>query len=287
MDTAVYGREVVYFRYVDGEGYMIQTVMGMTTFTGYFIHRHGATDTALEKARKFNRLDLHKMSDFHTSKWAKMTHALNLAEKKGILWPLPDFPNSNREWISREEQCNFLEQVQLKRMTISSFYDGYVYFLYSKKCKVVKIGKTINPKGRFAKYVTESPEKLEKIALLRCHMDLETHLHNELCDFRTHGEWFKVNAKMLERLSNIIGDDLCSHETIESSDTNMGRIISSYHNKPDLATLIAGRDARAEEWRMDGDKPSVPLDCLAIARAARAAIAKASTPMNRETCTTS
>lgn len=81
---------------------------------------------------------------------------------------------------------------------------GFVYIIQASSGHI-KIGKANNVQGRLATLRTASPFPLKIISTLHCEdpLAIESMLHKRFASKRTHGEWFFVNPKELECLSNI------------------------------------------------------------------------------------
>jgi hypothetical protein len=75
---------------------------------------------------------------------------------------------------------------------------NYVYFIRAAS-GAIKIGRSLNPKGRMTTLRTASPVPLELVAAFRTHPRTETFLHARFAKSRLHGEWFE-STQELERL---------------------------------------------------------------------------------------
>lgn len=76
-------------------------------------------------------------------------------------------------------------------------YASHLYFLYSDHSKLVKIGKTTDPKQRIQCLRTQSPVPLQCLGIIRSHDYHERMLHDALASNRKHGEWFNLTEEIL------------------------------------------------------------------------------------------
>lgn len=76
----------------------------------------------------------------------------------------------------------------------------YVYII--KQGDFFKIGKTYNLQSRLAGLQTATPEKIKIVAYVETDelCALEKELHKEMKPFHSHGEWFKFDSEVLERI---------------------------------------------------------------------------------------
>jgi hypothetical protein len=65
-----------------------------------------------------------------------------------------------------------------------------VYFVEAVGLGLIKIGYAINLPQRFTSLMTSSPVPLTLLGVMDGGAALETRLHIELAEHRTHGEWF-------------------------------------------------------------------------------------------------
>lgn len=100
---------------------------------------------------------------------------------------------------------------------------GYIYFLYNKHTGLTKIGQTTNLDTRiktirstFRNYVGVDPD-FELEAVMYTHSSflnsIEKHLHNQLSDYKSFGEWYSLKE------CDCIGDILYSGDYLIIEDT--------------------------------------------------------------------
>jgi hypothetical protein len=77
-----------------------------------------------------------------------------------------------------------------------------IYFLISKECNVVKIGKSIDIEKRFHNIKTMSPSNLIAWYEETNDLKLEGILHKRFKEFRKHGEWFEYSQELISYISN-------------------------------------------------------------------------------------
>lgn len=71
---------------------------------------------------------------------------------------------------------------------------GYIYLLLAPDVRKIKVGFSKNhPQKRVSDLSTMNASKIELIAFFEGHHRDETHIHRELDEFRSHGEWFDLN----------------------------------------------------------------------------------------------
>ena len=84
----------------------------------------------------------------------------------------------------------------------------YTYFIYSMTFRLMKIGRTANSdflRNRWRPYITESPERLTPILVVRSYHNLERMIHEDAAQWRTHGEWFEWPAA-LKPVRNVLSN---------------------------------------------------------------------------------
>lgn len=85
---------------------------------------------------------------------------------------------------------------------------GYVYFIGPNDWRhgVVKIGVTgSHPRKRLSSFQTGSPAPLEIYAFVAGDGNLEKLLHSVFAPVRSHGEWFRMDGKLLALVSDLYG----------------------------------------------------------------------------------
>jgi hypothetical protein len=204
-------------------------------------------------------VQINKMSNHPNALWQSLTWFLAQERNNGVFYPL--YPLSEKA-----PHSSALNSI-VKAKPLPNYYNGFVYFLYSKTFNLVKIGRTVNPKGRFQRYLTESPEALEKTALFRCEMDMEYWLHNGLHKYRKHGEWFSVTDGLKEELHTLLSHPLASYALIEAQKKGLGKIASSAYSEPNLTKILT----KFEERRFSNEATDhrLPTDTCNIVRTIR------------------
>ena len=74
---------------------------------------------------------------------------------------------------------------------------GFVYIVYDKNTKLVKIGKTKNIKARM-KTLSLSNPSLSLYGYMKCkdYSSAESFLHHSFCIYRIEREWFEIDPKI-------------------------------------------------------------------------------------------
>ena len=83
----------------------------------------------------------------------------------------------------------------------------YVYFISTKRKKVVKIGVANNPKKRLKTFQTANHEELIilrviKVANRDLAFKLESALHQKFKKYHIRGEWFKLTPTVIDFIEN-------------------------------------------------------------------------------------
>lgn len=81
--------------------------------------------------------------------------------------------------------------------------ESCVYFIESKTTGLVKIGRSINPKARFASIRTMSPDELVLLGYIPETSVSESDLHRQFSHLRQHGEWFEFGEELHELIGNL------------------------------------------------------------------------------------
>lgn len=92
----------------------------------------------------------------------------------------------------------------------------HVYFIGPSDWRLgrVKIGRTTSGvRNRLAALQTGSPFPLEVYAWAEDEGDLETCLHEVFAPLRLHGEWFALDYKLLDLVSDLAGQSYGARET--------------------------------------------------------------------------
>jgi hypothetical protein len=79
-----------------------------------------------------------------------------------------------------------------------------VYFIAGEGTDLIKIGSSNDVRARLNDLQCGSPVPLRVIGIAKSGgVDLEYSLHSEFAGSRAHGEWFKVSAKLMERIAGL------------------------------------------------------------------------------------
>ena len=73
----------------------------------------------------------------------------------------------------------------------------YVYFILSDEADVVKIGKSKRPVSRLSDLRIGSPVRLRLLFSFMANQSTEGQIHKYLSGSRSHGEWFRLDGKVL------------------------------------------------------------------------------------------
>lgn len=82
--------------------------------------------------------------------------------------------------------------------------ESHVYFIESKASGLIKIGRSINPAGRFSAIRTMSPEELSLLGSVPESVYSEGELHKRFAKHRKHGEWFQDAPEIRTLIAEII-----------------------------------------------------------------------------------
>lgn len=98
----------------------------------------------------------------------------------------------------RRGEVKKLSLLQKKQLYVLQYSLVTVYFIAAPDVAMIKIGKTIDLKKRFATLKTMSPVPLQ----IACHIDydesLEYRIHQHLKAHRSHGEWFHATKDVVD-----------------------------------------------------------------------------------------
>jgi len=92
-----------------------------------------------------------------------------------------------------------------------------VYFLLSHDRRLVKIGKSWNPRTRITNIRTMNPHELTVLLIVAGYTRVEYWLHRRLRSQRSHGEWFCFHGPVIEVVESLCSGrqtilDLCRRE---------------------------------------------------------------------------
>lgn len=81
---------------------------------------------------------------------------------------------------------------------------GYVYFVQAKRCRLIKIGFSVDPLARLRDLQGMSPDQLILLVTTRGSIDDEQRYHVEFAKFRKHGEWFRPARALLDHIDTLL-----------------------------------------------------------------------------------
>jgi hypothetical protein len=116
----------------------------------------------------------------------------------------PDTPlDGIRYWRTSAQadmRCNAVFAAQSKRSTqiLPKSLDGWCYVYFIRSRDTVKIGRATDPAARLKELQTGHPHTLELIVAVPAHALLERALHERFVRQRLAGEWFQVDADIVE-----------------------------------------------------------------------------------------
>lgn len=84
--------------------------------------------------------------------------------------------------------------------------EGYVYVLGDGKQAEVKIGYSLNPWSRVKEISAKEKRSLSVLMHFRGEQNFERELHKILAEFRTKGEWFRLNKSIMGCFTNHYND---------------------------------------------------------------------------------
>lgn len=84
---------------------------------------------------------------------------------------------------------DFIAQMQSKTK--------YIYFVYAKENRAVKIGMSDHPRARLVDLQVSNPSDLEIVTCIRARPELEPALHDHFKSTHIRGEWFRVNEDLI------------------------------------------------------------------------------------------
>lgn len=133
--------------------------------------------------------------------------------------------------------------------------EGYVYFIGTDDWRLnrVKIGFTRNgPKARLADMQTGSPFKLRVLGAIGGDMVLERLLHETFAPLREHGEWFRLEGRLLALVSNLFCETHYGEVTLspKAGEQFLNKLIFD-------ETIPDGVFCSVEEWEGSADTETI------------------------------
>jgi hypothetical protein len=88
----------------------------------------------------------------------------------------------------------------------------FVYFILNEESRAIKIGRARDVAKRLKTLQTSSPAPLKSLGAAalaneKAAADFEAKLHAEFADIRLTGEWFRAEAKLLERIRVLVASE--------------------------------------------------------------------------------
>jgi hypothetical protein len=81
-----------------------------------------------------------------------------------------------------------------------------VYFIAAPSAGLVKIGHSFHPGHRLRGLQTLSPVPLTLLGSIPGGQKAETQLHRRFADYRSHGEWFRLEGDLAEYVREVTAD---------------------------------------------------------------------------------
>ncbi|MGU2448133.1 GIY-YIG nuclease family protein [Pseudomonas aeruginosa] len=92
----------------------------------------------------------------------------------------------------------YLTPKQKMRMVRAIRATTNIYFIFAPQHSLIKIGQALDVNKRLSSLRSGSPATLTLLACVRFFGDLETFLHINLDQYRSHGEWFRAEGAVLD-----------------------------------------------------------------------------------------
>ena len=97
-------------------------------------------------------------------------------------------------------------QLDRSRISNSSHYGGYVYFLSTDETAGdIKIGFSVNPWARASEVSTSCPDGCVILGQIKGGKDTEAEWHERFKEYRKNGEWFKRTPEMIDAIKTACG----------------------------------------------------------------------------------
>ena len=90
--------------------------------------------------------------------------------------------------------------VEVARSQEPEARQGYIYFIRAGKSGSIKIGYSIDPKGRLRRLQTSLPHRLTMLATRPGTMEDEGALHTKFAHLRKSGEWFTPARELIDHI---------------------------------------------------------------------------------------
>lgn len=80
----------------------------------------------------------------------------------------------------------------------------YIYFMFAKESRSVKIGMANDPKDRLSVLQIGNSASMEIITCIRARPELERVLHHYFRETRIRGEWFSPSQKLMQLFDDLV-----------------------------------------------------------------------------------
>lgn len=108
--------------------------------------------------------------------------------------------------------------------------DDDLYFIGDLEDGPIKIGRSSNPHARLKALQTGSPTRLALLCHAAGQGHLESRFHQELAEYRVHGEWFQ--GREVERAAYVMGDLFCKDGRMTLTEMVAYTIFLTIREKP-------------------------------------------------------
>jgi hypothetical protein len=104
------------------------------------------------------------------------------------------------ETLNYQQNQNHYKMVDDHHQTLPEEDGSFVYLLFDRATKLLKIGTTVNIKRRIRTLRTSSPSGKNIVLLAYCAGTAkeEKHFHDRFMHLRLHGEWFKPHTDITD-----------------------------------------------------------------------------------------
>lgn len=115
-------------------------------------------------------------------------------------------------------------RLQMLRCTPPIEGDGYVYLMYDRRTKLIKIGYSRNPEYRERTLQSDNP-MIDLLATFRGDRRAEKRLHNKFKSRRVRGEWFDLQQSHIEKIEYDL-HELLYHQNIYTAFKSDSKAVS-------------------------------------------------------------
>jgi hypothetical protein len=114
--------------------------------------------------------------------------------------------------------------------------NGFIYAIRSGRSNLIKIGFSVEPRGRLKELQTGSPDKLELLQAWPGTRSDERRIHRFLRKNRVHGEWFQVNYDEAVRVIHTV----TTYDPDDDVDLCLEQLEEAYSRAAKAATKAGG-----------------------------------------------